>query len=69
MKNGLAVSVHALRLLWRLEGAGMVVKVDKRAGRLLVGPTARLTPTDVTAIREHRDELIELVHMCDEVVA
>ena len=65
MKSGLVVSVPALQLLWRLEDTGMVVKLDDQTGRLLVGPTARLTADDVTAIRDHRDELIELVKMCD----
>ncbi len=41
------------------------VKLDDQTGRLLVGPTARLTADDVTAIRDHRDELIALVKMCD----
>ena len=44
------------------EDVGMVVKVT--GGRLLVGPSARLTSADVTAIRGHRDELIEIVQMC-----
>ena len=65
MQSGLVVSVPALQLLWRLEDTGMVVKLDDQTGRLLVGPTARLTADDVTAIRDHRDELVELVKMCD----
>ncbi len=65
MQPGLVVSVPALQLLWRLEDAGMVVKVDDQTGRLLVGPTARLTIDDDLAIRAHRNELIELVKMCD----
>lgn len=65
MQPGLVVSVPALQLLWRLEVAGMVVKVDDQTGRLLVGPTARLTTADDRAIRAHRNELIELVKMCD----
>ncbi len=65
MTSGLVVSVPALQLLWRLEDTGMVVKLDKRTGRLLVGPTGRLSAGDVTAIRDHRDELIALVQMCD----
>jgi hypothetical protein len=64
IKSGLVVSVPALRLLWQLEAADMVIKIDDRTGRLLVGPTARLTADDTRAIREHRDELIELVKMC-----
>ena len=43
----------------------MVVKVDDTGGRLLVGPTARLTADDVAAIRDHRDELLQLVKLCD----
>ena len=62
MGSGQVVSVPALKLLWRLEDVGMVVKVT--GGRLLVGPSARLTSADVTAIRGHRDELIEIVQMC-----
>lgn len=65
MRSGLVVTVPALQLLWRLEDTGMVVKLDDQTGRLLVGPTARLTTDDVTAIRDHRDELINLVKMCD----
>ena len=52
MKSGLLVSVPALQLLWRLEDTGMVVKIDAQTGRLLVGPTARLTITDDRAIRK-----------------
>ena len=69
MKSGLVVSVPALQLLWRLEEAGMVVKVDAAGRRLLVGPTARLTTADTTAIQTHRDELLELVKMCDVIEA
>ena len=69
MKSGLLVSVPALQLLWRLEDTGMVVKIDAQTGRLLVGPTARLTTADDRAIRAHRQELIALVKMCDEMVA
>ena len=65
MASGLVVTVPALELLWRLEDAGMIVKLDVQDGRLLVGPTARLTAADIAAIRDHRDELIELVKMCD----
>ncbi len=69
IKSGSLVSVPALQLLWRLEDTGMVVKIDAQTGRLLVGPTARLTTADDRAIRLHRQELIALVKMCDEVVA
>lgn len=65
MRSGLVVSVPALQLLWRFEEAGMVVKLDDQTGRLLVGPTARLTTDDVAAIRDCRDELLELVKMSD----
>ena len=64
MQSGLVVSVPALQLLWRLEETGMVIKVDA-VGRLRIGPSARLTAADVTAIRDYRDELIEMVKMCD----
>ncbi len=67
-KSGLAVSLGSVRLLWRLEDDGMVVKVDE-TGRLLVGPASRLTADDDRVIREYRNELIELVKMSrDEVV-
>lgn len=65
MTSGLVVTVPALQLLWRLEDTGMVVKFDEQTGRLLVGPQSRLTAADGRAIRAHRDELIELVKMCD----
>ena len=65
MKSGLVVSVPALQLLWRLEEAGMIVKLNDDTSRLLVGPQSRLTAADGRAIRAHRDELIELVKMCD----
>ena len=42
MKSGLAVSISALRVLWRLEETGMIVKLDNDTGRLLVGPQSRL---------------------------
>ena len=45
------------------------MKIDAQTGRLLVGPTARLTTADDRAIRAHRQELIALVKMCDEMVA
>ena len=65
MKSGLVISVPALQLLWRLEDTGMTVKLDHRTDRLLVGPTARLTVDDDRSIRAHRNELIELMKMCD----
>ena len=65
MKSGLVISVPALQLLWRLEDTGMMVKLDELTGRLLVGPTARLTADDDREIRAHRNELIELVKMCE----
>ena len=65
MKSGLTVSISALRVLWRLEETGMIVKVDADTGRLLVGPQSRLTTDDVQAIRAHRTELIEMVKMCN----
>ena len=68
MKSGLVVRLEALQVLWRLEDDGMVVKVDD-TGRLLVGPTNRLTPADDRAIREYRDEIVALVKMCNEVDA
>ena len=39
------------------------------AGRLLVGPSDRLTAGDVTAIRDHHDELVTLVKLCDDAEA
>ena len=65
MQSGLVVTVPALQLLWRLEDTGMVVKLDPQTGCLFVGPMDRLTADDVAAIRDHREELIELVKMCD----
>ena len=67
MRSGLAVSLDALQLLWRLEDDGMVVRLDGE--RLQVGPTDRLTDSDDEAIRQHRNELVALVRMVDEVVA
>ena len=66
MKSGGFVSRDALRLLWELEDRQMVIRVED--DRLLVGPTARLTDADDLAIRQHRDELKQLVAVC-EVVA
>lgn len=63
MKNGMVVSIDALRLLWRLEEAEMVVRAG--GGRLQVGPRRRLTAADDAAIRVHRDELVALVEMCE----
>lgn len=59
LRGGVVVPADALRVLWRLEDDGFVVKVLD--GRLHVSPRARLTPTLDAEIRWHRDELVRLV--------
>ncbi len=70
LKQGLVVSVNALRLLWDLEDRGFDVRLgDGRPYKVLVGPSPRLTTEDKAAIHTHRDALAELVRYVDEVVA
>ncbi len=70
LKGGRVVSVDALRVLWDLQDRGFAGKLgDGRRNKVLVGPSARLTPQDKAAIHTHRDALAELVRYCDEVVA
>jgi hypothetical protein len=65
LKNGLAVPVDALRLLWQLEDRGLHVRRD--GDGLAVGPRDHLTDDDRHAIRQHRDELLALVKYCEDV--
>ena len=64
---GISVTREALTLLWSLEDRGLIVELDD--GDLLVGPRGQLTGADRQGIREHKDELISLVKLCDEAVA
>ena len=70
LKDGRAVSVVALRLLWDLEIRGFDVRLgDGHCYMVLVGPSDRLTDEDKAAIQTHRDALAELVRYTDQVLA
>jgi hypothetical protein len=66
LNNGLSVPIDALRLLWELEHRGLDVRVD--AEGLSVGPRQQLTDIDRHAIREHKQSLMAMVLLCNQVV-
>ena len=68
LRGGTTVAFAALQLAWALEGRGLTFRVAED-GRLLIGPRHLLTPADREAIRAHRDELVVLVHYCQQVKA
>jgi hypothetical protein len=63
LANALSVPIDALTLLWRLESAGLNIKVD--GDGLAVGPRERLTNEDRALIRRWRDDLLAAVVHCD----
>jgi hypothetical protein len=65
LAGGLAVPLGALRLLWRLEDHGFAITVSD-AG-LHVSPRSQVTPADDAAIRQFRNELIQLVEYCEAI--
>ncbi len=68
LKGGRVVSVGALYVLWDLEARGFDVRLgDGRRYKVLVGPSARLTSQDKSAIHVHRDALAELVSYCEVI--
>jgi hypothetical protein len=67
LREGLSVSVAALRLLWDLEDRHFTLHVDE-AG-LHVRPGKRLTPGDCTALQVYKVELAWLVqHYGGEII-
>ena len=65
LKDGCAVSLGALSLLWNLEDRGF--SLESFGDRLRVQPSARLTDEDVAAVRRYRDELLRLVVNCERM--
>lgn len=59
LKGGMITSVDALKVLWRLEDSGFTVRAV--GDRLQVLPVDRQTPDVAVLIRQHRDELLDLV--------
>jgi hypothetical protein len=66
LRNGLSVPVDAVELLLALERRGLDVRFD--GDGLTVGPRTLLTDQDRDAIRAHKQSLIALTLLCDEVV-
>lgn len=66
LKNGFAVSLPALQVLWDLEARAFSLRLADDGG-LVVSPRGRITPEDDRAIRAHRDELLALVRYCEAV--
>ncbi len=64
LRDGLAVPVAALRILWGLEARDFGVSLADD-GVLLVSPASKLTAGDRQAISQHRDALRTLVRYCD----
>lgn len=64
LRNGHAVPVDALRLLWALENRGLSIQLDH--GDLLVGPRNSLNDADRAAIRAHKAELIALINTVEK---
>ena len=67
LRGGFSVSLAALQILWSLEDRQFEVWVVTGQG-LTIRPRSRLTHEDDAAIRQHRDELIQLVRYCTEDV-
>jgi hypothetical protein len=65
LKGGLVTSIEVLRLLWALEDRGFHLQPE--GDRLRVQPSQALSPEDVAAIREHRDELLALVRYSEAI--
>ena len=66
LKDGLIVSLDALKLGWDLEARGFHVRLAEDGG-LLVSPRSRIGADDDAAIRQHKAELIALARYCDQV--
>jgi hypothetical protein len=65
LRGGLQVPLNALRLLWGLEERGF--NITEEDSMLGVSPRSKITAADDIAIRQHRDELLELVRYCETV--
>jgi hypothetical protein len=63
LRGGFVVPVSALALITDLEARGFDVRRAEDGHGLIVSPRADLTPDDVTAIREHRAELLRLIDL------
>jgi hypothetical protein len=60
LRGGVAVPLHALRVLWALEARRFYVRRDLD-GTLLISQKSKLTPDDDQAIRAYTDEIKALV--------
>jgi hypothetical protein len=65
LKGGYIVSLDALQLLWNLETRGL--NLEEEGQQLAVSPRSLLTDDDRARIRQHRDELLQLVRYCETV--
>ena len=65
LRGGHIVSLEALQLLWQLENRGL--NLEQEGDQLAVFPRSLLTDDDRAHIRQHRDELLQLVRYCETV--
>lgn len=64
LRGGLVVALPVLRLLWSLEERGFRIRRG-HDGALLISPRSRLSAEDDQALREHRDELLDVIGSCE----
>jgi hypothetical protein len=65
LKHGFVVPLTALRLAWRLEDAGCVLKAD--GDRLVIEPATRLTEADRADVARWREDLKAIARYRAEV--
>lgn len=63
LSGGVSVPAKALQLALELEARNVRLLVDD-AGALRAGPCHRLTPGDIQAIRQNREDLKRIVIYC-----
>lgn len=68
LRDGLAVPLEALRILWDLESRRFDFGIA-HDGALVVSPGSNLTSVDRQTIQRHRDDLLRLVAYAEQVVA
>jgi len=67
LRDGPAVPINALWLVWRLEERGCIFRVED--DQLFAGPRETLTDTDRSLIREWRDDVKAIVAYCEREYA
>ena len=65
LKGGHVVPLPLLRFCWGLEDRGVNLALD--GGDILAKPASRLTDTDCATIREHKQELVQLLTYVETV--